>query len=194
MNFPCLSLLAASRTLCNPLDASIRLCVRHAVVCSVFSLVGRLPSALSADGFSSLFDYFAGNTRPSDSPPAFMLDFGLMAFSSRPVHCIVSGVGGVSRFSRVEFPCMHRVYDLAESSSRSPYRFRWCCLPSYGPRRHSEFRPFRGSIPGLHVPLSTLHAQSRNCPRMTRGRGGLLGLPRTTLSCATPRRFIPALP
>jgi hypothetical protein len=44
----------------------------------------------------------------------------------------------------------------------------------------------------LHVPLSTLRAQPYDCPRMTRGRCGSLGLHRTTLSFATPRRFIPA--
>src|SRR5262249_55992249 len=47
---------------------------------------------------------------------------------------------------------------------------------------------FRGCIPGLPVPLSTL----RGRPRMTRGRRGPLTLHRTTLSFATPRRFSPA--
>ena len=47
---------------------------------------------------------------------------------------------------------------------------------------------FRGCIPGLHVPLSTL----RGRPRMTRGRCGSLLLHRMTLSFTTPRRFSPA--
>jgi hypothetical protein len=47
---------------------------------------------------------------------------------------------------------------------------------------------FRGCIPGLPVPLSTL----RGRPRMTRGRCGSLTLHRMTLSLTTPRRFNPA--
>jgi hypothetical protein len=59
-------------------------------------------------------------------------------------------------------------------------------------RQHSDFRTFRGSMAGLHVPLSTLHVQPCDCPRMTRGQVGSLRLTCTTLSFATPRRFIPA--
>ena len=43
--------------------------------------------------------------------------------------------------------------------------FRKCEL-----RRHSDFRTFRGSMAGLHVPLSTLHVQPCDYPRMTRGQ------------------------
>jgi len=45
---------------------------------------------------------------------------------------------------------------------------------------------------GLHVPLSTLHVQPYDCPRMTRGQVGSLLLTCATLTFATPRRFIPA--
>jgi hypothetical protein len=45
---------------------------------------------------------------------------------------------------------------------------------------------------GLHVPLSTLHVQPCDCPRMTRGQVGSLLLTCATLTFATPRRFIPA--
>src|SRR6266550_5694169 len=51
---------------------------------------------------------------------------------------------------------------------------------------------FHGSIPCLHVPLSTLHVQPCDCPRMTRGQVGSLRLACTTLAFATSRRFIPA--
>ena len=114
-----LSLLAASRTRCSPLNALPQLCVWDAVVCSVFSLVDRLPSAPSADGFPPLFGRFAGTTRPSDSPPTFMLDLLFIAFSNRPAHFFVSGAGGGSRFSRVEFP-----YVQGSSTSQSPARAR----------------------------------------------------------------------
>ncbi len=51
---------------------------------------------------------------------------------------------------------------------------------------------FHGSIPCLHVPLSTLHVQPCDYPRMTRGQVGSLCLTCTTLAFATSRRFIPA--
>jgi hypothetical protein len=51
---------------------------------------------------------------------------------------------------------------------------------------------FHGSIPCLHVPLSTLHVQPCDYPRMTRGQVGSLRLTCTTLAFATSRRFIPA--
>src|SRR2546422_885560 len=88
----------------------------------MFSLVSRLPSMSSASGFPPLFGHFVGTSRLSDSPTTCMLDFWLMAFSSRPTHNFVSGVDGVSRFSRVEFPCMPGVSDCAESCgcSRNP--------------------------------------------------------------------------
>ena len=53
-----LSLRATSRTPSKPLVALVRLCVRSAVVCSVFSLVGRLPSAPSVDGSPPVFGHF----------------------------------------------------------------------------------------------------------------------------------------
>src|SRR6266852_5132027 len=48
---------------------------------------------------------------------------------------------------------------------------------------------FRGSMPGLHVPLLTLRNQPYGGPHIARGRHGSLLLCRTTLSFATPRRF-----
>jgi len=53
--------------------------------------------------------------------------------------------------------------------------------------------PFRGSIPSLPVPLSTLHVRPRGRPHMTRGQDGSLFLSCTTLSFATLCRFIPTL-
>jgi hypothetical protein len=53
--------------------------------------------------------------------------------------------------------------------------------------------PFHGSIPGPHVPLSTLRLDPRGLWRMTRGRCGSLHLHRMTLSFTTPRRFSSAL-
>jgi hypothetical protein len=86
---------------------------------AMFSLAGCLPSGRSADGCPSLFAPFVGTMRPSDSPPTCALDFELMPFSSQPAVGAVTGVGGVSRFSRVEFPGMPGVSDCAESAAGS---------------------------------------------------------------------------
>jgi hypothetical protein len=59
-------------------------------------------------------------------------------------------------------------------------------------RRRPDPCFFRGSIPGPHVPLSTLQRFPCEKLRMARGRCGSLGLQRMTLSFTTPRRFIPA--
>jgi hypothetical protein len=65
-------------------------------------------------------------------------------------------------------------------------------FPPNEQRRHPDFQTFRGSIPRLHVPLSTLRLQPHDWLRMTQGRCGSLGLHRTALASAPPRRFIPA--
>src|SRR2546429_5881284 len=82
-----------------PLNALPQLCVWDAVVCSVFSLAGRLPSMPSASGYPLLFGHFVGTVRPSDFPSTCMLDFWITSFSNRPAHDCVSGVDGTSRRS-----------------------------------------------------------------------------------------------
>jgi hypothetical protein len=59
-------------------------------------------------------------------------------------------------------------------------------------RRHPGLENFRGSIPGLRVPLSLLRLPPHGDLRLTRGRRGLLTLRRTALSSTPPCRFIPA--
>src|SRR5580692_5812084 len=99
-------------------------------VCSMFSWVGRLPSAPSADGFPSLFGHFAGTTRPSDSPPTFILAWWIITFSNRPARFFVSGAGGASRISRVEFPCVQGSSTNNAPSTRSPpYLSPFHCSP-----------------------------------------------------------------
>ncbi len=139
----------------------------------MFSLVSRLPSRPSARGFPPLFGHFAGTSRLSDSPPTCMLDFWLKTFSNRPAHNFVSGIDGVSRFSRVEFPCMPGV--LMGSPGSRAWSFHACqgsrtaqspagtratvsadiAFRMWELRRHPDFRDFRGSMACLHVPLST---------------------------------------
>ncbi|MFN8625111.1 MAG: ATP-binding protein [Candidatus Binatia bacterium] len=73
-----------------------------------------------------------------------------------------------------------RSYRLRELEERidalgGAFRFHLQC-------RHSGMRFFRGSMPGLHVPLSTFRHRPRRRLRMTRGRRGSLTLQRMTLS------------
>ena len=124
-----LSLRAASRTPRRSFNSLVRLWVRGGVACPMFSLVGRLPSMPSADACSPLFGHFAGTIRPSDPPSTCMLAVRLKAFSNRPAASAPAGVDGVSRFSRVEFPCMPGVLDCAASCGDSRWRLCRYCLP-----------------------------------------------------------------
>src|SRR4051795_12695331 len=99
----------------------------------MFSLAGCLPSAPSVGSCPPLFGHFDGTTQPSDSPPTCMLDSWLTAFSNRPAASSTADVDGVSRFSRVEFPCMQGVSDCEESpfpgiaGSEQLHGATYCC-------------------------------------------------------------------
>jgi hypothetical protein len=132
------------------------------------------PSARGTSTLLSKTRCSAHTTQPSDSPPACMLDSWLMAFSNRLAATSATGTDGVSRFSRVEFPCMPGVSDCAESVGCSRCRTRRYCLPPCGTTSALRSRLFRSSIPSLHVPLSTLRWQPHGWPCMTRGQDGSL--------------------
>ena len=116
----------------------------------------------------------------------------LITFLDRPAHSFVLGADRVSRFSRVEVPCMSGVLDLAGPAGARDSAPTSVAFPPNKLRQHPYCQIFRGSIPRLHVPLSTLRVQPYDWPRMTRGRCGSLRLRRTALPSAPPRRFIPA--
>src|SRR5215469_2555660 len=120
----------------------------------MFSLVGRLPSMPSAGvQLPPLFGHFAGTTQPSDSLPTFMSRSWLITLLDRPVHSFVTGANRVSRFSRVEVPCISGVFDLAGPVGARDIAPTSVAFPPNRQRRHPDFTPFRGSIPRLHVPL-----------------------------------------
>ena len=97
----------------------------------MFPLVEQLPSTLSAEDRSPLFERFAGTTCSSDSPLTYMLVVELVAFSSRS-GLLLPDTSGVSRFSRMEFSDMPGVSDCAGSVSDSRFRHPRYRLP---PRR-----------------------------------------------------------
>ncbi len=115
----CSCLRAASRTPCNPIDTSARLCVRAVAVCREFLSVGCLPSAISAGGPPLLFDGFSGTMQSSDFPQAYTPDVRQSAFSGRPALPSWTGTFGISRFPCKEFPHMLRVLDCAGSAHDS---------------------------------------------------------------------------
>jgi len=65
--------------------------------------------------------------------------YSLMAFTDRPWSFLAKGVFGVSRFSRMEFPHMHRVFDSAVPTSGSrPIVARRMAFPTSEQGRHTE--------------------------------------------------------
>jgi len=109
------------------------------------------------------------------------------------------GSHGISRFPLKVLTYMLRVSDRAGSKSVSRYRRLQFCLPlsstTSAPRSGHRLRDgvqFRGSIPGLHAPLSTLHPRPYARRYMTRGQCGSLLLHRMKLSFTTPCRLLPA--
>ena len=98
----------------------------------------------------------------------------------------------ISRFSRKVLPYMLGVFDHAGPAIPRHRGNGWCCLLRETTASAPGTSCFRGSIPGLHVPLSTLQARPCGRAHMTRGRCGRLPLQRPALSSAAPCRFIPA--
>ena len=116
-------------------------------------------------------------------------------FPIRPAGPSLStGDDGLSRFSHNMFPHMLGVYDHAEPAAHSPFRAQQCCLRRTGSPSALRFYPFRGSIPNLCVPLSTLGPWDYSHQPMTRSQTGWLGLVCSGLSPPTYCRFLPAHP
>jgi hypothetical protein len=190
-NLGCLSVPAARRprTLGSVSDAPGP-DVRSVVACGEFRLPSRLPSSPSAARRRALFKTFLGTTQLSDFPDSCIS--GVRPQTSRcalhpPPGC--QEKSGISRFSCEVFPCMRRVSDPVGSPSFSRFRPIGCGLPHRATASAPQSRYFRGSIPGLHVPLLTLRNPPFGWPRIARGRCGSLLLHRTTPSFATPRRL-----
>ena len=104
-------------------------------------------------------------------------------FPTRPAAPSATGEAGISRLPRKVFPYVPGVCDRAGSRGALRYRRPECGLPHPPTASAPRSNPFRGSIPGPHVPLSTLHPRSCERRRMTQGRRG---------SLQQPCRFLPA--
>ena len=192
MNRIFLSRVAACRTRSSALGAPSRLCVRGAFCWRRFPLARPLPSIPSAAGCPALFGDFIGTTGLSDFPWSFIV--GVRPWTSRRVprrpspRATTGSPGSRARCFRTCTGSLTARGPVASRDIDAPgVAFRFSLQ-----RRHPGGSVFRGSIPGPHVPLSTLRRRPHGRLRMTRGRCGSLVLHRMTLSFTTPRRFIPA--
>ena len=131
----------------------------------------------------SLFAGFSGTTGLSDFPAPFIV--GVRPWTSRhglrrhPPQAKLGSPGSRARCFRTCPGSVTAQGPVAPCDIGAPsVAFRVLLQ-----RRHPEVISFRGSIPGPHVPLSTLHPRPRGRRRMTRGRRG---------SLQQPCRFLPA--
>src|SRR5712692_2790142 len=182
---------AACRTRPSAACTLARPCVRSALACGVFRSANRLPSSPSAARCRALFETFSGTTRLSDFPGSSISGVRPQTSRCAPPPCLSGSWRrhGISRIACEVFPCMHRVSDPVGSPPISRCRWAGYGLPHEGTASAPHSRYFRGSIPGLHVPLLTLRHPPYGWPRIARGRHGSLLLCRTTLAFATPRRL-----
>ena len=79
-------------------------------------------------------------------------------------------------FLQAAWHAVRRNGGAAGVDGASRYRRPECGLPHPPTASAPQSNSFRGSIPGPHVPLSTLHPRPRGRRRMTRGRRGSLAL------------------
>src|SRR6266566_7824774 len=184
VNFPPFSRSAAWRIRPSACFTRPRPCIRCMSRCNEFPLTRPLLSTSSAAGRPALFGRFFDSMGLSDSSSLCIIGYAFRLPSAPQIAFDRGEAGGLPDSSTV-YPHMHGVSDpgwpqpvshndVLDVAFRLPRR-----------RRHHRLEGFRGSTPSLCVPLSTLRPQPHDRRRMTRGRGGLLGLPRMALSSTT---------
>jgi hypothetical protein len=157
--------------------------------CSAFPLAPTLRSTNSPPARAGDFAGFLATTIGSDFSRPSIIGFGPPAFPMRtaryPGRSGGRSPGSQTRSVRACRGLRPRGVQTGARKSRS----RPCCLPCTRPRRHPVVTGCRGSMAGLHAPLSTLRNGPHGPLRMTRGRCGSLGLHRRGLSPHTPCRY-----
>ena len=149
-----------------------------------------LPSTASAADLPALFGDFSGTTGPSDFPRPSIT--GVCPWTSRcSLRPLVpqADVGPPGSRARCFRACPGSQTARGPLASRAGDALGVAFRLSPRRRHPGVVQSFRGSIPGPHVPLSTLHPRPYGRWRMTRSRCGSLRLHRTKLPFATPRRF-----
>ena len=174
----------------------VRLCVRGAFCSRRFPLASPLPSTTSAADASALFGGFPGTMGLSDFPRLFIT--GVRHLTSQCGLLLLwpqTDAGSPGSRARCVCACLGSPTAQGPRSSRS-HDAPGVAFRLLERRRHPEVatalavvQTFRGSIPSLHFPLSTLRSRPCGRQRMTRGRCGSLALHRGALSSPTPCRF-----
>jgi len=162
------------------------LCVQGRGCWDAFPLTGGLPSLPSPPG--DVFGDFVGTMPPSDCLCPCLLGFRPETSRGRLLWEPADTGSPDSRAACV-CACLGSPTPPGLDTPR-PSGVPRVAFRALGPRRHPEVSLiFRGSLPSLHLPLSTLRRRRYRRPRMTRSRGGWLDLPRRGLSPLTPCRF-----
>jgi len=185
--------LAACRTRASPGDTLSRHGVRCMPVRPAFPLVPALRSTGSAAGCPAAFVGFVATMAGSDFSRPCIIGFGLPAFPMRTAAHRRGGRTGDLPVPAQGASVHAGVSDHAGPPERSRWRAPSCCLPHTSTASAPRCRNCRGSMAGLHAPLSTLRPAPRSTRRMTRGRCGSLRLHRERLSLSTPCRSPGAL-
>src|SRR6266852_8264375 len=152
--------------------------------CGEFPLTRPLLSTASAAGRPALFGRFFDSMGLSDSSGLCIIGYAFRLPSAPQIAFDCGEAGGLPDSSNV-CPHMHGVSDPGWPQPVSHNDVLNVAFRLPRRRRHHRLEGFRGSTPSLCVPLSTLRPRPRDRRRMTRGRGGLLGLPRMALSSTT---------
>ena len=193
------SRVATYRTRSSALGALVRRCVRDAMRSGEFPLASPLSSPTSAARARALFGGFSGTTGLCDCRPSSII--GASPWTSRyGLRSLRAQTTTGSPDSRAR--CFRACSGLRP---RGVHGRLAIATPEVWPsasghmRRHPGVTAlrrrfqFRGSMAGLHVPLSTLHHRPCGRQHMTRGQCGSLHLHCMTLAFTTSRRFSSAL-
>src|SRR5712692_6603677 len=184
VNFPPFSRSAAWRIRSSACLTRARPCIRCMSRCNEFPLTRPLLSTASAAGRPALFGRFFDSMGLSDSSGLCIIGYAFRLPSAPQIAFDRGEAGGLPDSSNV-CPHMHGVSDPGWPQPVSHNDVLNVAFRLPRRRRHHRLEGFRGSTPSLCVPLSTLRPQPHDRRRMTRGRGGLLSLPRMALSSTT---------
>src|SRR4030067_374889 len=185
---------AACRTRSSPINTLPRLVVRRVGGLIFFPLASPLRSTGSAPDTLGSFVGFFATVEESDFCGSCVIGYGSPPSRCGPWHRNRRGPP-TDLPVPVQGACVHaRVFDHAGSARRLRWRALLCCLPLCQRRRRPGLKYYRGSMAGLHVPLSTLRdVPCGRSTRMTRGQHGSLHLYCEGLAPLTPCRSPGAL-
>ena len=172
--------------------ADLALCRKRAGLMSV--LLDQRPSLLTlrrrSPAIVRMIDRYCSAVRLLEDVHAGRTAF---AFSRRPAALFTTGISEASRFSCMELPGVHGVYDYAGPASDSRSRCWSCCLPLFGQRRRPDCRFSKLDTQPAFSPVYASRNTSQR-PVQNSGPSELLVLSREALSSSIPCRFSPAHP